>query len=46
MIECLKKKKTQIEDYKTKIYELKNIEETVKKRKRKSRRALIFLTES
>ena len=39
----LEKKKTQIEDYKNKIYELKNIEETVKKRKKEIKESIDIL---
>lgn len=39
----LDKKKGQIEDYKTKIYELKNIEETVKRRKKEIKESIDIL---
>ena len=39
----LDKKKAQIEEYKTKIHELKNIEETVKKRKKEIKESIDIL---
>ena len=39
----LDKKKSQIQDYKTKIYELKNIEKTVKRRKKEIKESIDIL---
>lgn len=40
------KRKAEIENLKTKIQDILNMEQTVKRRKKKSRKSLIYLMES